>query len=140
MRYFSLLVGGCLISYLIAGCASKPCREPEPTPGRGAAASSVTTTTLASSETKASPDKSGHVFVAKLDGSKQCEGKGIPAATMAKELKGIKIFSQNNQTDGMMRIQMCGASTGRYNVYEINAKDFDKAAALGFKDWKSIKP
>ena len=75
-------------------------------------------------------------FVYKYDGSQQCGlKKGIPVAEMAKSLKSIKVFSQENRSDGLMHIQVCGAPTGRANVYEIYTKDLIKAESFGFKKW-----
>lgn len=81
-------------------------------------------------------DLSNRVFIYKLDGSLQCEqGKKILPEVMRKELGEIEVFSSENKHDGMMRIQVCGAPTGHCNVYEIDAKDLDKALKLGFKKW-----
>ncbi|MGH1468958.1 MAG: hypothetical protein ACRBBP_08790 [Bdellovibrionales bacterium] len=76
------------------------------------------------------------VLIYKYDGSKQCEEKtGADLDEMAKELSGLKIFSMSKKSDGQMRVQVCGALTGRANVYEVSAKDLPKAEALGFKKW-----
>lgn len=78
----------------------------------------------------------GKVFVYKYDGSKQCGmGKKIPLDVMAKQMKKIKIYSQESKSDGMMHIQACGAGTGMTNTYEIDAKDLAEAEKLGFKKW-----
>ncbi len=76
------------------------------------------------------------VRVFKYDGSLQCGmGEAIPLATMAKELSGLKIYSQENLGDGLMRIQVCGSPTGMANVFEIDAKDLNEALKRGFKEW-----
>ncbi len=76
------------------------------------------------------------VKVAKPDGSLQCgQGKAVPVKEMQKELKEITVYSSTNKNDGMMRIQVCGAPTGNYNVYEIDRKDLDAALKAGFKEW-----
>lgn len=98
-----------LLLAFTSACASTPCREPQATT---------------------------HVFVAKSDGAKQCEGKGIAPEKMEADLKDIKVFSKSNQSDGLMRTAVCGASSGRFNVFEIEAKDLEKAKTLGFKEWK----
>ena len=82
------------------------------------------------------PPLEKRVFVFKYDGSKQCGvGKAIPLKVMAKQLKGIKIFSKENKMDGLMHSQVCGAATGRANVYEISKDDLEKAQAKGFEEW-----
>lgn len=76
------------------------------------------------------------VKVSKADGTLQCgQGKLIPINQMQKELNDITVFSSNSQNDGKMRIQVCGAGTGQYNVYEILETDLDKAKAAGFMLW-----
>ncbi|MBY0451380.1 MAG: hypothetical protein K2P92_00005, partial [Bdellovibrionaceae bacterium] len=78
----------------------------------------------------------GRVFVYKPDGSLQCgQGSRITPEDMKKELGAIKVFSSENKSDGMMRIQVCGAPTGMANVYEIDQKDLEAALKLGFKKW-----
>jgi hypothetical protein len=77
------------------------------------------------------------IKIYKYDGSRQCgQGTLMGLEAMAKELKGIAIFSQENKNDGMMRIQMCGAPTGNANIYEINVSDMKKAFKKGFREWK----
>jgi len=81
--------------------------------------------------------KKDTVFVAKADGSKQCGmGKKIELDTMEKQLSDIKTYSRSSKSDGLMRPQVCGAGTGYHNVYEIDAKDLQKAKSLGFKKWE----
>lgn len=81
-------------------------------------------------------DLTQRVFVYKADGSLQCgQGKKISLDDMKKDLKDIKVYSSENKSDGMMRIQVCGAPTGMANVYEIDQKDLAAALKLGFKKW-----
>lgn len=76
------------------------------------------------------------VFVYKYDKSEQCNpGTGITLKAMARELKGIKIYSQENRHDGLSHIQVCGSSTGKTNVYEIGEEDLEKAKSKGFREW-----
>lgn len=80
--------------------------------------------------------KMDRVKVYKPDGSLQCgQGKAVPLADMQKDLKDIKVYSSFNKNDGMMRIQVCGSPTGNSNVYEIDRKNLEAAAKLGFKEW-----
>lgn len=85
---------------------------------------------------KADPTRQ-KVRVYKYDGSKQCDEKetGLTLQEMASELGSIKIYSMSKQSDGQIRVQVCGALTGRANVYEITLSDLPKAEALGFKKW-----
>lgn len=74
------------------------------------------------------------IYVFKPDGSKQCEkDTGDKVEVMVEQLKGIKIFSQENKSDGLNHMMMCGAATGRINVYQIFEKDLPVAEAAGFK-------
>lgn len=76
------------------------------------------------------------IFVYKYDGSMQCGmGRTIGLEDMAKELAGIKIYSQKKKADGLMHIQVCGSPTGQANVYEIAEDDLAKAESLSFKKW-----
>jgi|GEM_PF-436638 len=76
------------------------------------------------------------VRVFKYDGSLQCKmGKPIEIAEMQKELGNIRVYSTDNKADGLMRIQVCGAPTGRANIYEIDRNQLEAAIKLGFKEW-----
>ncbi len=113
MKTYSVLV---LFFFFLFGCASGHC-------GRGGRIVKMS-------------NLKEKVFIYKYDNSKQCEKEtGIDIGDMAKELKGMKIFSMFNKNDGQHRIQVCGALTGYANIYEIHAKDLAKAEGLGFKKW-----
>lgn len=76
------------------------------------------------------------IKVYKYDGTLQCGmGKTTSVADMQKELAGIIVYSAENKNDGLMRIQVCGAPTGKANVYEIDKSSLDKAKTYGFKEW-----
>lgn len=76
------------------------------------------------------------VRVFKYDGSLQCNmGEAISAEQMKKDLGAIKVYSAQNLSDGLMRIQVCGSPTGKANVYEISRSDLEAAIKLGFKEW-----
>ena len=78
----------------------------------------------------------GRIKVYKYDGSKQCGmGKAISIDDMKKDLGNIPVHSSENKPDGLMHIQMCGAPTGRANVYEIDQIHKVDAIAKGFKEW-----
>lgn len=82
--------------------------------------------------------KKKRVFVYKPDGSLQCGmGQAISVKAMSEQLQGVTIFSMKKQSDGLMRIQRCGASTDKINVYEISAMDLEKATKEGFRELKN---
>ena len=68
------------------------------------------------------------------DGSRQCMEGFIELEEMACELRdnGITVVSSYCDTDGFFHISMCGAETGRINIFEIPAADFETAEDLGF--------
>ena len=75
--------------------------------------------------------------MAKTSGAQQCGmGSAISIEEMQKDLKGIKVISQSVENDGNVRIQMCGAPTGDFNVYEIPEQYVDQAESYGFQKWK----
>jgi hypothetical protein len=76
------------------------------------------------------------VEVYKYDGSLQCDrGKEISLQDMAGELteNGIGVKASRKGSDGRMHITMCGASTGRLNVYSIATESLPRARELGFE-------
>ena len=75
------------------------------------------------------------IEVAKYDGSLQCEmGRPVSLDEMEKELRAanIAVQAKAKKADGIQHPQMCGASTGKMNVYRINTSDWEKARVLGF--------
>jgi hypothetical protein len=120
---------------LLVGCAEGHCRRAGENPPP---AQPVGGTVEAKPGTDAQAKNSGEdrVFVYKYDGSLQCgQGKAVSVEAMAKQLKGIEIFSSNKKSDGLMHIQVCGSATGQANVFEIPAKSLKQAEAKGFKKW-----
>lgn len=76
------------------------------------------------------------VRVFKDNGSLQCgQGKSIDPATMAKELKDIRVYKTSMENDGKMRIQKCGAPTGNVNIFEIDKSNLNQALSYGFTEW-----
>jgi hypothetical protein len=76
-----------------------------------------------------------HIEVFKPDGSRQCErDTGTPPSRMRAELAaaGILVHSARSASDDMMHTQVCGAPTGRINVFVIDSAALDDARALGF--------
>lgn len=89
---------------------------------------------FANAQTDVTENKPTTISVYKYDNSKQCEwASGVPLKTMEKELKGIKVVSSIQKSDGKMYASKCGGPTGMINVYEIREKDVKKAEKLGFK-------
>lgn len=115
MKFLKLLFVGVLV-ILVSACANGHCK-------RGVKGEKM--------------DAQSRVFVHKPDGSVQCEkNSGKSLEVMAKDLDGVKIYSQSKKSDGMMRIQVCGAATGMSNVYEIDSANLQRALDVGFKVWK----
>jgi len=116
-----------LFSVFIQSCQQKPCHIEDRKD------QVVADNTKSSSDIK---DLTKKLYIYKLDGSLQCGlGAKIDLSEMRKELGSIEVFSSENKHDGLMRVQVCGHPTGYCNVYQINAKDLDKALQLGFKKW-----
>jgi hypothetical protein len=117
-----------LILLWTAGCAQHHCRRaPDSPPSPVVAPQGEEVATVATSR---------KVKVYKYDGSLQCgQGKAADLEAMAKELKGINVFSSKKQSDGLMHIQVCGSPTGMANVYEILEADQPRAERAGFKKW-----
>ena len=77
--------------------------------------------------------KTAEVF--KGDGSLQCTpDSGVSLDRMAEQLEaaGIEILSSRTTNDGLMRIALCGAGTGRINVYKIDESQTPAARNFGF--------
>ena len=74
------------------------------------------------------------MLVYKARGSVQCEGRGVAPEIMAADLvrEGIAVQRYACAHDGRMRTAQCGGSTGELNVFEIFARDANKARAQGF--------
>lgn len=125
---------------LLAACAAGPCRklrEPELAAHSG---KTPKVESPQSSTPSASPmTKEATVLVYKPDGSLQCGmGKGLSVEEMEKQLSGIKVFSRDKRSDGLMHIQVCGSATGMINVYEIPASSLKDAESKGFKKLERV--
>ena len=74
------------------------------------------------------------VEVYKYSGARQCGDDGISAEEMAVELinEDIPVISFYCDVDGYFHIAVCGAETGRINVFEIPEDDLQAAIELGF--------
>lgn len=130
---FSFLI--LMVSIFIFSCSTRTCK-----PGESLAEKNMNNPAVSAAAAKASPmnNQIKKIRVFKLDGSVQCEpSSGVAVDLMAKELDGVKIYSSENKSDGLIRIQQCGKPTGKCNVFEIADTDFAKAEKLGFKKWKN---
>ena len=82
------------------------------------------------------------IEIYKNDGSLQCEkNSGTSVLNMKRELeeKGIKVFGSNTSQDGMSYMTMCGAPTGKINIYTISASDLKIVQKLGFTVYPGIR-
>lgn len=127
LKYFI----GSILSVLVLGCANGHCRQPQtvvnPQGPLGKPVSSVSNSQVTE-----------RAWIYKYDGTLQCgEGREKGLDSMAEELKssGITPLKSEKRSDGMMRAQVCGQSTGRANVFEIPRSQLKSAEALGFKLW-----
>ena len=76
------------------------------------------------------------VQIYKYDGTLQCGmGHGISLEEMAMELAtaGIDLVTSRKGTDGLVHISVCGASTGKINVYVIDRASLPAAQRLGYR-------
>ena len=76
------------------------------------------------------------ILIAKDLGLKQCEpvtGDVLAISKNQLAQQQIKIINAYCAADGLMRTQVCGASTGKLGIFKIPARQFDQAQSLGFK-------
>ncbi|WP_125179848.1 hypothetical protein [Thiohalobacter thiocyanaticus] len=79
-------------------------------------------------------------MVYKYDGSVQCEESGVAVEDMRRELTraGVEVVCGRKAQDGRAYPAMCGAATGRINVYTIDESGLDTAEALDFKSVETL--
>ncbi len=79
-------------------------------------------------------------WVAKDLSLKQCEQTSAKDALDKNgdllRQKQVQVLDTHCADDGMMRIQVCGASQGKMGVYKIAAFQMEQAESLGFKQVK----
>ena len=80
----------------------------------------------------AGPQQTVRIF--KSLGSVQCSGGGSDLAALSRQLAtaGVRIESSTCGTDGRMHTALCGANDGRIAIFEVEEKDLQSAAKLGF--------
>lgn len=130
------------LGFSLASCASGPCRQiiaPDLANRQVEGAKNPASEKDSMTVAKASDPAPKTVLVYQPDGSLQCGmGKKVaPEAMEKKLLGGIKVFSRDNRSDGLMRIQVCGSPTGMINVFEISETDLQEALKRGFKKFES---
>ena len=76
-----------------------------------------------------------YIKVYKHDGSVQCGYTGVELDAMGLELTnaGIDVICSQKGHDGLMRTAVCGAATGKLNIYTIAKKHLPEAEAIGFR-------
>lgn len=74
------------------------------------------------------------VDVYKYQGSRQCEGGGIPLAEMQRQLQaaGIPVSNSSCGMDGRMYPAACGTADGKINIFTVPSDAVQAAMAQGF--------
>ncbi|MFN7455414.1 MAG: hypothetical protein ACK5RO_12230 [Pseudobdellovibrionaceae bacterium] len=126
-KTFSVLVSLGLMACASGNCRSQQIKNQTPTPSSSVVEATATPVVVAQGD---------RVRVFKYDGSKQCSlGEVIPLEKMKAELKEIQVFKAESKSDGLMHLTVCGGSTGRAHVFEINKTQLEAAKKLGFREW-----
>ena len=78
--------------------------------------------------------------VYKYDGSLQCEPNASSLNDMRHELtsKKIDVICAQKANDGLVYPTMCGAQTGKINVYTLHQSTLSDAEKLGFKSVNTL--
>lgn len=81
------------------------------------------------------PQPVNFVDVYKYQGSRQCEGGGVPLAEMQRQLQmaGVAVNRADCGMDGMMYPAFCGGADGRINIFSIDSRNANTAFAQGFR-------
>ena len=125
--HFQNLLAPLFFLLVLTSCTLAPCRGPKepvvPRTGENAVGPQ--------------PEGSKYVWVYRYDNSKQCETiPGVSLEEGQKDLGSIEVFASKKQYDGLMRIQACGAPTGKANTYKILRSDLPAAESSGYQEWK----
>ncbi len=72
--------------------------------------------------------------VYKYQGSRQCEGGGVPLAEMQRQLQnaGAGVTNSTCGMDGRMYPAFCGGADGKINIFTINSTAVNAALSQGF--------
>ncbi|MEB4589789.1 hypothetical protein VSS37_02240 [Candidatus Thiothrix sp. Deng01] len=78
--------------------------------------------------------------VYKYQGSRQCEGGGVPLEEMKRQLEasGVIVTATSCGMDGRMYPAFCGGADGRINVFTINSNSMNAALSQGFSPLSSL--
>ncbi len=77
------------------------------------------------------------IWIYKSDGTRQCQDDpAITFEAMEAELESVKVYSKENKSDGQMRIQRCGALTGKANFFKIDRDQLSKVLKKGYLLYK----
>lgn len=80
------------------------------------------------------PPPVSYTDVYKYQGSRQCEGGGVPLEDMKLQLQsaGVVVTGTSCGMDGRMYPAFCGGADGRINVFTINSNSVNTALSQGF--------
>lgn len=80
------------------------------------------------------PQPVTYTDVYKYQGSRQCEGGGIPLEEMQRQLQasGVAVTSSTCGMDGRMYPAFCGGADGKINIFTINSNGVNTALSQGF--------
>jgi hypothetical protein len=75
-----------------------------------------------------------YVDIYKYQGSRQCEGGGIPLAEMQRQLQsmGINVTNSSCGMDGRMYPAFCGGADGKINILTVPSTAVNSAMSQGF--------
>lgn len=146
--FFVFMSAFCFTACSTHNCSNLP-QRPATSDSPPEAASNTDTTSAtvdpispARTETKPAIDPAATVKVFKDTGEKQCEevrGSSLQALKAQLASKKITVLDSTTQPDGLMHMQMCGASKGNIHIITIAKKDLSKVTKLGFKELKLKK-
>ncbi len=74
------------------------------------------------------------VEIYKYQGSRQCEGGGVPLAAMHQQLQmaGVQVKGSSCGMDGRMYAAFCGGADGKINIFTVSADTANLAYSQGF--------
>lgn len=88
----------------------------------------------------ATPVPVTYVDVYKYQGSRQCEGGGVPLAEMQRQLQagGAIVTGSSCGMDGRMYPAFCGGADGKINIFTVTSNSMNAALAQGFTPLSSL--
>lgn len=84
--------------------------------------------------TTPAPPPVSYTDVYKYQGSRQCEGGGVPLEEMKRQLQasGVVVTGTSCGMDGRMYPAFCGGADGRINIFTINSNSVNSALSQGY--------